>query len=36
MFKKIIITSIATLTLSNVVAQDKNTLYVEGAGAAIL
>ena len=36
MFKKIIITSIATLMLSNVFAQDKNTLYVEGAGAAIL
>ena len=36
MLKKIIITSIATLMLSNVFAQDKNTLYVEGAGAAIL
>ena len=36
MFKKIIITSIATLTLSNVVAQDKNTVYIEGLGSAIL
>ena len=36
MLKKLILTGIATLTLSNVFAQDKNTIYVEGAGAAIL
>ena len=36
MFKKLIIGSIAIFTLSNVFAQDKNTIYVEGAGAAIL
>ena len=36
MFKKIIMTGIATLMLSNVFAQDKNTIYMEGAGAAIL
>ena len=36
MLKKLILIGIATLTLSNVFAQDKNTIYVEGAGAAIL
>jgi hypothetical protein len=35
MLKKLILIGIATLTLSNVFAQDKNTIYLEGAGAAI-
>ena len=36
MFKKLLLIGIATLTLSNVFAQDKNTIYLEGGGAAIL
>ena len=36
MLKKLILTSIATVTLSNVFAQDKNTIYMEGMGSAIL
>ncbi|MBT3796736.1 MAG: hypothetical protein HOF97_04370 [Candidatus Marinimicrobia bacterium] len=36
MLKKLILIGIATLTLSNVFAQDKNTIYLEGGGAAIL
>ena len=36
MFKKILITVIFTLSLSNALAQDKNTIYMETAGAAIL
>ena len=36
MFKKLLLIGIATLTLSNLFAQDKNTIYLEGGGAAIL
>ena len=36
MLKKLILTGIATVTLSNVFAQDKNTIYMEGMGSAIL
>ncbi|MBT7423465.1 MAG: hypothetical protein HN782_04595 [Candidatus Marinimicrobia bacterium] len=36
MLKKLILTGIATLTLSNVFAQDKNTVYMEMAGVGLL
>ena len=34
--KKLILTGIAILTLSNAFGQDKNTIYMEGMGSAIL
>ena len=36
MLKKLIITGIATLTLSNAFGQDKNTVYMEMAGVGLL